>query len=212
MTRRRYAISTLLFIPALLVMAGAVAGDAAPIEAPAGTYILEKEHASLTWRVRHMGLSNYTARFKRFDTTIRFDPADFARSSVQASVDLGSIETDFVPAQGRDFNVELRSEPFFNVAKFPRATFTSTKVIPTGPRTMQVEGRLDLLGVSQPVTLTATLNGALKSHPFAKVPALGFSITGQVPRLAFGFNPPPVRQGVGEVVDIAIEAEFVQQP
>jgi polyisoprenoid-binding protein YceI len=212
MTRRRQALSVSLFLPALLLLGSAVAQPAAPIEAPAGTYTLEKEHASLTWRVRHMGLSNYTARFKRFDTTIRFDPANVANSVVQASVDLGSIETDFVPVQGRDFNAELKSAPFFNVASFPRATFTSTKVTATGPRTMQVDGMLTLLGVSQPITLKATLNGSLKSHPFAKVPALGFSITGQVPSLAFGLNPAPIQQGVGDVVDIAIEAEFLQQP
>lgn len=212
MTRHRQYTLTSLFFSAMLVVAGAAAREVAPIEAPAGTYALEKEHASLTWRVRHMGLSNYTARIKNFDTTIRFDPTDFAKSSVQASVDLASIETDFAPAHGRDFNAELKSEPFFNVAKFPRATFVSTKVTATGPRTMKVDGTLTLLGVSKPLTLTATLNGSLKSHPFAKVPALGFSITGQVPRLAFGLNPPPIRQGVGEVIDIAIEAEFLQQP
>lgn len=212
MTRSRQVTFTSMLLSAMLVATSAVARDAAPIEAPAGTYALEKEHASLTWRVRHMGLSNYTARFKRFDTTIRFDPVDFSKSSVQASVDLGSIETDFVPAQGRDFNTELKSEAFLNVAKFPLATFTSNKVTATGPRTMQIDGTLTLLGVSKPLSLMATLNGSLKSHPFAKVPALGFSITGQVPRLAFGLNPPPIRQGVGEVVDIVIEAEFLQQP
>lgn len=212
MTPRRQALFKALMLLAALTAGGAMAREPVPIEAPAGTYVLEKEHASLTWRVRHMGLSNYTARIKNFDTTIKFDPTNIAKSSVQASVDLSSIETDFVPAQGRDFNAELKSEPFFNVAKFPRATFVSTKVTATGPRTMKVDGMFTLLGVSKPLTLTATLNGSLKSHPFAKVPALGFSITGQVPRLAFGLNPPPIRQGVGEVIDIAIEAEFLQQP
>jgi polyisoprenoid-binding protein YceI len=116
MTRRRRALSALLFLPALLILGSAVAQEAAPIEAPAGTYTLEKEHASLTWRARHVGLSNYTARFKRFDALIRFNPVDFAKSSVLASVELASIETDCVPAQGRDFNAERRSEPFFSVA------------------------------------------------------------------------------------------------
>ena len=182
------------------------------LEVPAGTYVLEKTHASMIWRIRHMGLSNYTARFKRFDATIKFDPKDFAKSAVEASVDVGSIETDFLPVDGRDFNAELKSEPFLNVGRFPQATFASQKVTPTGPRSMKVDGTLTLLGQTRPVTLTVTVNGALKSHPFAKVPALGFTVVGQVPRLAFGLNPPPIQQGVGEVVDIAIEAEFLQKP
>lgn len=207
--RRAIGMSCLLI--ALLIASSSRAADTPALDAPAGTYALEKTHASLTWRIRHMGLSNYTARFKRFDATVKFDPKDFSKSSVQASIDLGSIETDFVPVDGRDFNVELRSEPFLNVAKFPRAAFVSTKVTPTGPRTMKVDGMLSMLGASTPLSLSVTLNGTLKVHPFAKVPALGFSATGQVPRLAFGLNPPPIQQGVGELVDIAIEAEFLQQ-
>jgi polyisoprenoid-binding protein YceI len=211
MSRRHSVIASLLLLMTL-ACTHATAKQPPPLEASAGTYVLEKTHASMTWRIRHMGLSNYTARFKRFDATIKFDPKDFSKSSVQASVDVGSIETDFTPVDGRDFNAELKSEPFFNTAKFPQASFVSTKVTPTGPRSMKVDGTLTLLGVSKPLSLVVTINGTLKSHPFAKVPALGVSVTGQVPRLSFGLNPLPIQQGVGEVVDIAIEAEFLQQP
>ena len=159
-----------------------------------------------------MGLSNYTARFKSFDATLQFDPENFSRSSVEASVDLESVETDFVPTQGRDFNAELRSAPFFNVAKFPRAIFVSKRVTRTGARTMRVDGDFTLLGVTQPLSLDVTLGGSMRSHPFAKVAALGFSATASVPRLAFGLNPPPIQQGVGTQADIAIEAEFLRAP
>jgi polyisoprenoid-binding protein YceI len=188
------------------------AANRPPIDAPAGTYRLEGTHASLTWRIRHMGLSNYTARFKRFDATLRFDPENFSRSSVEATVDLGSVETDFVPAQGRDFNEELRSAAFFNVVQFPRAVFVSKKVTRTGPRTMRVDGDLTLLGITQPLSMNVTLGGAMRSHPFAKVPALGFSATAQVPRMSFGMNPPAIQQGVGTQAEIVIEAEFLQTP
>ena len=94
-----------------------LAAAQAPIDVPAGTYTLEKTHASLTWRILHMGLSNYTARFTRFDATLRFDPQDFSRSTVEASVDLASVETDYIPVGGRDFNQDLRSADFFNVVQ-----------------------------------------------------------------------------------------------
>lgn len=181
----------------------------APIEAPAGTYVLEKTHASLHWRIRHMGLSNYTARFKRFDATVQFDPVDLSRSSVQASIDVGSLETDLTTP---DFNAELRGEPFFNVVRFPRATFSSKQVALTGPRSMRVLGDLTLLGVTRPVTLEVVLNGSMKNHPFAKVPALGFSAKATITRSAFGLNPPPIREGVGDEVELLIEAELLKQP
>jgi polyisoprenoid-binding protein YceI len=69
-----------------------------------------------------------------------------------------------------------------------------------------------LLGVTRPVTLDVVLNGSMKSHPFAKVPALGFSAKGSITRTAFGLNPPPIREGVGDEVELLIEAEFLKQP
>lgn len=176
-----------------------------------GTYVLEKTHASMQWRVVHMGLSNYTARFKRFDATIQWNSKDPSKSSVQATVDVGSLETDLITPDGRDFNAELKSEPFFNVLKFPQATYQSRSVKLTGPSSYRVEGDLTMLGISKPVALDVTLNGAMKSHPFAKVPAVGFSAVGFVPRLPFGLNPPPIQQGVGTDVQIVIEAEFLRK-
>lgn len=204
-TTRRTCLAAALW---LAHTAWATGPAPAPIEAPAGTYVLEKTHASLHWRIRHMGLSNYTGRFKRFDVTLQFDPADFSRSAVQASIDTGSLETDLATP---DFNAELRSEPFFNVARFPTATFRSKQVTPTGPRSMRVLGDLVLLGVTRPVTLDVVLNGALQNHPFAKVPALGFSVKGSLTRTAFGLNPPPIRQGVGDEVELIVEAELLRQ-
>src|SRR5262245_14299694 len=67
--------------------APAAASTPAPVDVPAGSYTLDKSHASLHFRVSHMGFSNYTARFKRFDATITFDPANLEGSTVNATVD-----------------------------------------------------------------------------------------------------------------------------
>jgi polyisoprenoid-binding protein YceI len=202
-------------VSSLLLAAGlasaAIDAIAAPIEAPAGIYVLDKTHASLHWRIRHMGLSNYTARFKRFDATIEFDPVNLARSSVQATIDIASVETDLITPDGRDFNAELRSVHFFNVAKYSQATFNSTQVQVLGENSMRIQGELTMLGVSRPITFHVTLNGSMKSHPFAKVPALGVSARGSVVRTAYGLNPPPIQEGVGDQVDLVIEAEFLKK-
>ena len=64
-------------------------------EVPAGSYKLDREHASLIFRVNHLGFSNYTARFKRFDAKLEFDPRNLAASKVTATVDPDSLETDY---------------------------------------------------------------------------------------------------------------------
>lgn len=186
-------------------------GRPTQLEAPAGTYILEKTHASLTWRISHFGMSQYTARFKTFDVKLQYDPADATKNAVEAAIDLGSVETDFVPQEGRDFNSELKGDKFFNVTAGPQAKFVSKRVRGTSPRKLRVEGDLTLLGVTKPVVLDVTINGAMKQHPFAKVPWLGFSATGKVKRSAFGLNPMPQMTGVGDEVEILIQAEFIQQ-
>src|SRR5690606_41768628 len=62
---------------------------------PAGAYTLDKAHASLIFKVNHLGFSNYTARFKRFDAKLQFDPADLPAAKLIATVDVTSLETDF---------------------------------------------------------------------------------------------------------------------
>ena len=88
---------------ALLAAATCVAAQA-PAPVPAGAYTLDKAHASLIFRVNHIGFSNYTRRFKRFDAKLQFDPANMARSSVTVSVDATSLETDYPSPEKLDFN------------------------------------------------------------------------------------------------------------
>src|SRR5215217_5505203 len=76
--------------------------SAAPV--PAGSYTLDKQHASLIFRVNHIGFSNYTARFKRFDAQLQFDPRNLAASRVTATVDADSLETDSPDPAKLDFN------------------------------------------------------------------------------------------------------------
>ena len=63
----------------------------------------------MIFRVNHLGMSNYTARFKRFDATLQFNPADPASASVVATIDPASIETDFSEAKP-DFKGMLKKE------------------------------------------------------------------------------------------------------
>ncbi|MGH8179041.1 MAG: YceI family protein [Steroidobacter sp.] len=181
-------------------------------EAPAGAYTLDKAHASLIFRVNHLGFSNYTSRFKRFDAQLQFDPANPAGSSVTVTIDPRSIETDFPDPATLDFNAQLQSEQWLNTAQFPEMKFRSTRVELISPKAMHIDGELTLRGVTRPMSLAATFNGGYAGHPMDPHARIGFSAHGSLKRsefgMAFGVPEPGSSMGVGDDVEILIEAEF----
>ena len=197
-----------------LVLAVGLALVAVPASAqlatdvPAGTFKVDPAHASLTWRVLHMGLANYTARFTKLDATLTLDPAKPEAAKLTATIDPASIKTDYPFPEKENFDkVLFESAKWFNGGVAKSITFTSTGVKMTGAKTADVTGDLTLLGVTKPVTLKVTFNGGMASHPFSKKPAVGFSATGTVKRSEFGMtNGIPV---VSDDVNLVIEAEFV---
>lgn len=179
-------------------------------EMPAGTYTLDITHASLIWKVSHLGLSEYTARFTDFDSSIEFNPDSLAKSKVTATIDPASVETDYPYPEKEDFDKKLaEDEKWFNRFKFPSITFKSTGIEMTGEDKGKMSGTLTFLGVSKPVTLNVVFNGAMAVQPFSKKPTLGFSASGWLNRSEWGLstNLP----GIGDEVEILIEAEFAKQ-
>jgi polyisoprenoid-binding protein YceI len=183
---------------------------------PAGVYTLDKAHASLLFRVNHLGFSHYTARFKHFDAQLQFDPAHLAASSVTVTIDPRSIETDFPDPAKLDFNAQLQGEQWLNTAQFPDMTFRSTKVELTSPNTLRINGELTLRGVTRPLILDATFNGGYAGHPMDPQARIGFSGQGSLKRsefgMAYGIPAPGTSMGVSDEVNVVIEAEFSGPP
>jgi polyisoprenoid-binding protein YceI len=198
----------LLTAAALLSMSAFAYADMTPIaDMPAGEYKLDPTHASVTWKVNHMGLSNYAARFTKMDATITLDPKDLSKSKLVATVDPASVRTDYPDVAKKDFDKELTSAEWFNTAKFPEAKFESTKIETTGKNTGKIHGNLTFLGVTKPLTFDVTFNGGYEKHPMANIPALGFSATATMKRTEWGFkNMVP---HIADDVTLHIEAEFV---
>jgi polyisoprenoid-binding protein YceI len=172
----------------------------------AGAYRLEKPHASLIWRVKHMGLSNYTARFTDFDVSLDFDPANPAASTMKAIINPLSVRTDHPTDAGWDKRL---GEDFFKAQQFPQIVFTSTRIETTGQFTGKVTGELAFLGVTKPVTLDVTFNGAAPpSALYGGRAAVGFSARGVLKRSDFGLTR--YAAFVGDEVEIIIEAEFTR--
>src|SRR6202012_5072345 len=146
-------------VAAVLSLALASAAvEAADIKAPKGTYKSDPYHSSLTFKIDHMGLSHYTARFTKFDATLDLDPAKLASSSVTVKIDPTSVRTDysgdFKAAQKdspyKTFDESIaRGDKFLNADKFSTITFKSTKVAQVG-KALKITGDLTFLGVTRP--------------------------------------------------------------
>jgi len=193
---------------AFLALAAAPAfAQAAPIDAPAGEYVLDKTHASVTWKVKHLGLSNYTARFAAFDSVIMLDPKTPTNSTVSVTIDPRSVRTDFPFPEKEDFD-KVVAEKFLAAAEHPAITFQSTGLKATGARTGTLSGNLTMMGVTKPITLDVTLNGAM-THPFRKIPVVGFSATGSFKRSEFGSSA--LQGPIGDEITVLIEAEYFKK-
>ena len=197
-----------------LASAAAVGAD---IKAPKGTYKNDPFHSSLTFKIDHMGLSHYTARFTKFNATLDFDPGKLANSSVTVSVDPTSVRTDFSgdfkalqkDSPYKSFDEQIaRDNKFLNADKFSIVTFKSAKVVQTG-ETLKITGDLSFLGVTKPVTLTGSVVGSLDKHPFLGKGVVGFSATGTVKRSDWGMIG--TQSFLGDDVTIIFEGEFDQQ-
>jgi polyisoprenoid-binding protein YceI len=198
----------------ILAPACALARDGAGV--PAGAYTLDRAHATLLFRVDHLGFSHYTARFKDFQAALQFDPAKLAASSVVVSVKAASIETDYPDPLQLDFNAQLRGAQWLDAAQYPEMIFRSQRVVPTGKQSFRIEGTLTLRGVTKPVTLLATYNGGYAGHPMDPHARIGFSARGHLKRSQFGMSygipAPGTTMGVGDDVEVIVEAEFSGPP
>ncbi|MBY0407178.1 MAG: YceI family protein [Rickettsiales bacterium] len=176
-------------------------------EMPSGTYSIDPAHTSVTWRVSHLGLSNYTARFAKVSGTMDFDPADPTKSTLKVSVDPLSVKTDYPDAATKDFDKELATgKDWFNGTEFRAITFTSTQIVKTGANTGDITGDLTFLGVTKPLVLHATFNGAYSKKPFMDTPGMGFSATGTLKRSEWGMTT--YIPNLGDEVQLVIETEF----
>ncbi|MBY0562779.1 MAG: YceI family protein [Hyphomonadaceae bacterium] len=177
-----------------------------PADAPAGAYTLDPRHASVTWRIRHLGLGLYTARFDTIAGTLVFDPANPANSSINATIAAGSVSTGLLNRQGeRAFDREIAQA--LGAQANPTITFVSRAVELTGPATGLITGDLTLNGQTRPVTLEARFHGG-RFVVLRGKHQLAFAARTIIRRSEWGVT----QWGMftGDEVEILIDAEFIQ--
>lgn len=176
---------------------------------PEGNYAVDLTHASVVWKVSHLGLSDYVARFADFDANIDFNPNDIAQSKVTATINPMSIQTAYPNPEKEDFNNVLATDKgWFNAGEFSSIKFNSTSIKMTGETTAIMTGDLTFLGVVKPVELDVTFNGAMLRQPFSGKPTMGFSASTLIKRSEWGMNK--YVPSIGDDVEVMIEGEFVK--
>jgi len=166
------------------------------------TYVIDPVHSTLNFSLRHL-VSKFTGSFTKVSGSINVDRADLSRSSVEAVVDIASLNTADEKRNGH-----VKSPDFFDVAQYTTARFKSTAWKKTGEDAYDVTGDLTLKNITKPVTLQVKLLGFGDGMNNAKLS--GWEVTGLIKKSEFGLaGPAMLGKALGDDVTLNIGIEAV---
>jgi len=185
---------TQLTIAAAMIAAFCGSAFAAP-----ETFTLDANHTFPRFSYNHLGYSKQLSRFNKTTGTIVLDK-EAKTGSVDVTIDMKSVDT------GSDlFNEHIQGPDFLDTAKYPTATFKSTKVNFDGDKPVTVAGDLTIKGVTKPVVLTLS-SFQMMPHPMMKKDALGANASVVVKRSDFNAGKYAPYVGDEVTIEIAVEA------
>lgn len=169
-------------------------------------WVLDPAHSEITFKVRHMMISNVKGEFQNF--TVDVDGEDITMSNVQVIIEAPSITTN-----NEDRDNHLKSADFLDIENHKEITFKSTSVDQKNDDEYELKGLLTIKGISKEVSLDVELGGIAKD-PWGNEKA-GFSVNGQLNRKDWGLNwNTALETGgvlVGDKVNISGEVQFTKQ-
>lgn len=171
------------------------------------TWTIDPSHSEITFKVKHLMITNVKGEFRKFNGSVETDGNDFSQYNVLVEIETASIFTN-----NDDRDNHLRSADFFDAANYPVIRFTSTGLKPAGEGEFELSGKLSMHGVEKEISLKAELGGITKD-PWGREKA-GFSISGTINRKDWGlaWNAALETGGVlvGEEVKVFAEVQFVK--
>ena len=189
-----------IFVAAAAAIAALSTGVA---QAEPATYAIDPSHTFATFQISHFGASVNRGRFDKKEGTVQFDRAGKS-GKVDVTFDTSSINTG-TPA----FDKHLKSADIFNAEKHPTMRFVSDKFVFDGDKVSAVEGKLTMLGKTQPLTLKANQFNCYQS-PMLKREVCGGDFEGTLDRTAFGMDY-GVQYGFDKNVRLIVQVEAVKQ-
>jgi polyisoprenoid-binding protein YceI len=191
-----------VFRTAALLLTASLTAVAA--SAQTSTWKIDSAHSGVEFRILHLGVSHVNGALHGVTGIVKLDEKDMAHSSVEATIDANTVNTD---EPHRDEH--LKTPEFFNVAQFPTLTFKSTRVFKEDGK-LKMTGNLTLAGVTKPITLT--LDGpAAPQKGMHDTIVSGFSATGTLSRKDFNFGQKYTAPMLGDDVTFTIDIEMDKQ-
>ena len=186
-----------MLIAALLV--------AAPLDLTA-----DSSHTTAGFAVKHMMVTTVRGEFGKVESTLHFDAAAPASSTVDFKIDASSIDT-----RNPDRDKHIKTGDFFDTAKCPDITFKSKSIEAAGAGKYKVAGDLTMKCATHPVTLDVAFDGKPMKSPWG-TQVYAASATGKIKRSEWGVSWNKALEGggvlVSDDVDLDVQVEYVQKP
>ncbi|CAN5626873.1 YceI family protein [soil metagenome] len=167
-------------------------------------WVIDPTHSEIHFKVKHLMITNVTGAFDIFQATIKTEDEDFMRAKIDFTADVDSVSTGNEQRDGH-----LKSADFFDAEKYPKISFTATKVENVdNDGSYELFGDLTIKDITKNVKLDVEFGGVVKD-PYGNIKA-GFSINGKIMRKDFGLTWNAMTEAGGIVVsdDIRISCEI----
>jgi polyisoprenoid-binding protein YceI len=172
-----------------------------------GHWTLDTNHSSVSFSIRHLGVSKVRGRFTEFEVALDVG-STLESSSLTATIDLASVDTG-----NTDRDTHLRSPDLIHVAMRPTMTFRSIRIRPGDGTDWTVEGEVTIGDVTQPLVLDVEFGG-IESFPGGGPRHAGFEATGELRRKAFGIDlamPPGIGGAMlGDIVKFNLDIQLLE--
>lgn len=172
------------------------------------TYKIDGAHSEITFKVKHLMITNVTCSFSKFDATMESAAADFSDAKISFEADVNSISTNNADRDGH-----LKSDDFFSAEKYPTISFKSTSFVNKGGSDYTLTGDLTIRDITKSVSFPVEFGGTV-TDPYGQVKS-GFEIAGKFNRSDFGLTWSAVTEAGGVVVSdevkLHLNVQMIQQ-
>ena len=172
-------------------------------ELTAGQFSLDPDHATLIWKINHLGFSTFVGRFNDFDASLEFDPENIGNSSLEVIINTASLDIN-----NAEFAEELKGDVWFDTEAFPQAVYRTTSLVESNGNSFVFAGELTLLGVTAPVNINVDFHGAGRNF-LTRSYTSGFSASATFLRSEFGLSR-FTSFGIGDEIELEIHVEFMR--
>lgn len=168
------------------------------------TYKIDAAHSEISFKVKHLMITNVTGSFTKFDATIESEAADFSDAKISFEADTNSITTNNEQRDGH-----LKSADFFAADKFPKLSFQSKSITKKGDDSYTLTGDLTIRDTTKTVELNVEYGGTI-TDPYGQVKS-GFEIKGKINRKDFGLTWAAVTEAGGIVLSDEVKLNLAVQ-